>query len=245
MIYSIFSKRKLNPLLGYRGIGLPRISTKHVFTIFACLLPLHQTSAASILILNHSFEEAALAAPNTFENLATSWVRDSASGFGRFEGGGDFGQNASPTHGNQIAFLNSDIGDAHQTLSENFAASTNYVFTIDMSARDIYGTNHAIEFSLYADGILSNVVGLQTYDGTQVANDIFNTYTFTITAAQVATANAIDKSIGIRFRGIGTSDGDFDLDNVRLESNLIPEPSTSIICSLALIGVIMRRQRYR
>jgi hypothetical protein len=201
------------------------------------------TNAATISIPNHSFELAAIA-DNTAAQGAANWTNAGvADGFGRFWGGGDFGQAALPTDGNQIAFFGLAKADVRQTLVATYASLTDYEFKIDISGRESYPATAQMTIYLYADGNPANVVKSLTLDGSTVGNDVFHTYTFTATAADVLAASAVGETIGIRIDGTGTTAGDFDLDNVRLEAIAVPEPGSLALLGLAglLIGALRRR----
>jgi hypothetical protein len=186
-------------------------------------------NAGPISIPNHSFELAAIP-DNTAAQGAANWTNVGvADGFGRFWGGGDFGQAAQPTDGNQIAFFNVGKADVRQALVATYASLTDYEFKIDISGRESYPATAQITLYLYADGNPANVVKSLTLDGPTVGNDVFNTYTFTATAADVLAMSAVGETIGIRIDGTGTTAGDFDLDNVRLEAIAVPGPGSLAI----------------
>jgi hypothetical protein len=174
-----------------------------------------------------------------------------------FRGGGEFGQGGAPTDGNQIAFLNVDVGQIFQTLTTTFDTSNEYTLSVDVSARggpaatDILVAIYRGTINNVGDLNASNTVASMVLDGTDgVVADQFNTFTLTATLDGINAAGADGQPIGIGFFGNGgggAGNSDFDLDNVRLESTVvIPEPSTLALATLgllALLGFTRRRRR--
>ncbi len=136
-----------------------------------------------------------------------------------------FGQGASPTDGNQIAFLNADFGRIFRTLTDTFQAGNDYMLSVDVSARSGPGTD-SMRMVLYQGTIsgpgdlnASNIIADATLSGASgVVADQFNTFSVTATPADISAAGAIGQPIGIGFFGLNSGSGtsDFDLDNVRL-----------------------------
>ncbi len=200
----------------------------------------------AVPIVNGSFEDAVVA-PGTAANGATGWTSSgTASGFGRFRGAGNFGQLAAPTDGDQIAFFNVGNADVSQVLAATYAAGSDYLLLLDISARDQLSATQDMDIILFANGDPNNIVALLTLTGPEVPNDVFLPYSLTATAADILAAGALGQSIGIRFSSQNDGGGgDFDLDNVRLfqVTAAVPEPATASLALLALASMATRRRR--
>ena len=180
--------------------------------------------AAAIPINNYSFESPVVN-PNQWLQPPTGWTLV-GNYFGAFRGNGEFGQNAAPTDGNQIAFFNVSSADGRQNLTSSYQGGMDYEMSIDIAARSPYGAAQDMDLILYANNDPNNIVKSRTLTGLDVTADVFNTYTMTATAADVAAASAVGQMIGIRFAGNGGSAGDFDMDNVRLDETTAVPPQT-------------------
>lgn len=210
--------------------------------------------AALISLNNPSFESPDLA-PGNFTFTAQGWSQ--GLNFGTFNAG-DFGQTGTAPHGGQVAFVNVQNGEGWQTTGTSFQSATSYLLNFFISARQGPGTSDmtVVVFkgsivSGLVDLNASNVVTLDVFDAADgVVADTFLPFSLTVTPAQVAAANAAGQPISIGFfggsvLGFGNTNntaGDFDIDNVSLQSTAVPEPSASLL-AIAAMFTAMRRRR--
>lgn len=223
---SIKLKLSILAVIGFTGLGT--VSNIHA-------------SIISVPVSNPSFENPVVV-PDTFVIGITNWM---TFGAGVFEGGGDFGQDASPTDGNQIAFLNAGAGDMSQTLVTTYASNINkYVLSFDVSSRSAPSAGDSMTVELYHTDP-TNVVKQFVLDaGSGLVADVFKTFTFDVFAGDVLSAGGVGNAIGIHLYGSSSGaccNSDFDLDNLRLSA--VPEPSTVLLMGIGLAGLGFARRR--
>jgi autotransporter-associated beta strand protein len=181
---------------------------------------------------------AAISVPNfSFQNPVTASVAGSIDNWSRAGAVGvfvppSFGQDAGPTEGSQVAYMNADNGVIFQSLGTSWDATTNYQLRVDMSARSGPGTD-TMRIVLYK-GTITGVGDLNAGNtvksitlGPTVTADQFKTYSLTALASDVSAVSAGGQAIGIAFYGLNSGSGttDFDLDNVRLYTSAPPGPT--------------------
>jgi len=224
-----------------------------VASLAALTILANNASAISISIPNFSFENPDLGASGAVATI-DDWTDPSGCCDGVFVSPG-YGQDAAPTDGDQIAFLNVDVGQIFQTLSTDYQANTDYTIQLDISARtgpaatDILVALYHGTISGVGDLNASNTVASTVLDGTDgVVADTFNTFSLSATAAEVSAVSGVGQPIGLGFFGNGggtSGNSDFDLDNIRLDGTLIPEPSTFALAGLGLLGLLGFTRRGR
>jgi hapalindole biogenesis HpiC1 cyclase-like protein len=210
-----------------------------VGTVLAVIATANVALAVDINIPNFSFEADQVPAGGSALGNA-NWT--STGDFGRFHAGGDLGQTGSPPNGTQVAFLNSNGADAYQTLTDVFVGGGMYYFlNIDMAKRDNFDNSRSMVFSLYANGDPNNTVAAFPRNGNSLLlSDQFLRFGLVATPGDIIAAGALNQTIGIRFRGTGV-DGYFDIDNVHLVADVIPEPSA--LALFAMCALVACRQR--
>ena len=192
--------------------------------------------AASITIPNFSFESPVVG-PGAWAPGADDWGLW-AGAFGRFHGNGDFGQDAAPTDGNQMAFFGltpSTQADVRQELSDTYAPGQFYSLSVDIAMRGPYvGDDYSMDMILFADGDPNDILASRRVTPADLVADVFKTVTLVATPGEVS--GALGQTIGVRFVSLTSSPGDFDLDNVGLEA-YVPEPSSLMLAALGLLSV--------
>jgi hypothetical protein len=201
-----------------------------------------QADAAWIAVTNPSFESPD-ASGGPVSGIPPGWEGSGAVGVFRSPG---FGQGASPSDGLQIAWFNVGNAILRQTLTDTYAANTDYALTVDVSPRVPASLGYTLDLVLYAGNDQSNEVKRQEFSYT--VTDLFQPTTMTATAADVTAASAVGQSIRIAFENnVGSEVGntDFDIDNVSLQA--IPEPSTLALSAVGLLslGLVGWRRRRR
>ena len=102
--------------------------------------------AESITILNPSFEDPVVN-PGQWLQPPTDWTLV-GNYFGVFRAAGEFGQDAAPTDGNQVAFFNVEQADGRQDLTDAYQPGLDYVLAVDISARAPYGADQDMDLIL-------------------------------------------------------------------------------------------------
>jgi hypothetical protein len=158
--------------------------------------------------------------------------------------------------GSQAAFLFSNVGNSiSQALTDpgngnqptNFAANKAYTLTISVAdAQSLPPPTDRLQFELYyTDGTGSHVVGQSTLSkltsSPSISQQRFNDYSFT-TPILAAGDPAVGKQINIIIDPLDNGGGQFDIDNVRLTSD-VPEPAMLGLIGLGAVALGSRRRQ--
>jgi hypothetical protein len=211
----------------------------------ASILTTGPAFAASIAIVNHSFEAAGLADNDATLDTPFGWSKTGVSGI--FDPGASFFLSTSALNSNPITAGN--LGDMHgtdavfsngaaefqQTLGTTMVLGWEYTLTVAVGYRDV----GAFDFGGYRLELLAggNVVATTG----NVATTPLGTFT---DASLIYTAQAGDSgALGIRLINLGNgANGQItDFDNVRLDA--VPEPSSAILAGLAALPLVLRRRK--
>ena len=200
------------------------------------------TQADPITVLNHSFEVDNVANDSASQDN-NSWIETSGSSFGTLDRNGpSYGAVIAPTpdaDGEQLLWSN--IGTLYQTLSDGLAANTTYDVYVDVGHRQFFDFDGA-EIRLG----YGSTAGANLLTPTSVVNPTPNLgwetwqYTFTTGASPAGEGQAL------RVELYNPNVGEQTLfDNVRINANVVPEPTTFSLFALVIAGVASRRFRKR
>jgi uncharacterized protein (TIGR03382 family) len=220
-------------------------------------------NAASITILNPSFETPDLVTDTSSAVSGTSWRRVGdgsnplgidAAGLAKRVGAGTFGTILDPTpdplDGEQALYLNGSQESVFQVLTATLQANTTYTLTVD--AGDRLGLDFQaceIRLGTVTVPLVSADFGLNLLAGTVVsnttpfndagANDGWETWVTTFTTG----ASPVGLGDQLRVEIVTTGGIQSYFDNVRLDAVTIPEPSAFALVSLCGLGLLRRRRR--
>ncbi|MEO7099299.1 MAG: PEP-CTERM sorting domain-containing protein [Luteolibacter sp.] len=216
--------------------------------------------AASVLIINHSFESPTLAdVANTNSGAGTgvfngwNYVTQNGASFEDFgienPGGGAYTGAAgngtlSGANGINVAYLNQDNSGLFTGIFQNVGslqANTQYTMTIAVGQR-LDRVNGSVEFGLYgattgATNIWSTGTVLSTATNVSTTNGTFQDFSVTFTTGAVVSN---DLYVAARFTETGANLIQASLDNVRLDA--VPEPSVALLGGLGMVGLLRRRR---
>lgn len=198
------------------------------------------THADPITVLNHSFEQDIVADGGVNSDGAANWQNQ---GGGIIDGNGSsgFGPLTPVTpdaDGEQMYWSN--IGVVYQVLSATLAANTRYSVIVDVGDRSdaAFGGSPQIRLgsgaTLGTNLLTPNIVANETPDFS------FETweYTFTTAAAPAGEGDALRVEL--------VSNGAQTLfDNVRIDANVVPEPSVIAMMALGFVSLVKARRRRR
>jgi len=222
---------------------------KHLVSIpAAALLAASIAGAASIPVLNFSFETPAQVDGGFTSGSIPNWTGASS--------GGVFNptttQLSPPTDGVQVGYINANFGTPltiSQLLSAILTVDTTYTLQVDFLARkDCCLPWGGSEIDLVAG---STVLASSTTASGALAAGAIQTSTVTFTA--LSGDPHLGQTLEIRIIDLGqvsTGQGQIDFDNVRLDASgavsTAPEPgSLALTVSVAALGVLFRRRAFR
>lgn len=212
--------------------------------------------AASINVMNHSFEEPDASGPGFVVGVPTGWTSSSGGTSGEFVelissvgfSGGDAAQYAgADSAGND---------DLYQDLGVSFQPNTTY--TVDVATAHRSGFNHdRLEWGLYSSAAIgtalgtpgfADIQGVWTGSGNPDADDNFDALRDGATLAAIGTGAlgaaysfttgsvAPAGNVVVYVRQIGTG-ARVNYDDVRVDATPIPEPSTiALVLSIGLFS---------
>lgn len=218
-------------------------------------------NAASVLIVNHSFESPTVAdgssslAPKpsgTFNGWGYTMTVGSSfqdfgienPGGGQYTGAGGVGT-ASGADGTNTVFLNQGINGGVINIFQNLGAlqpDTTYTLTVAIGQRlDRVNGNVLLgllnagagETNPWANGTLLN-----STSGVSSVSGFFQDFTVSFTTGSTVSN---DLYIGAQYTGNGTIQA--SLDNFRLDATTIPEPGGACLAVLGVAGILGRRRR--
>lgn len=213
-------------------------------------------TAAPIAIVNHDFEDDAVADGTLDISTPSGWTSNDATDLSfnpngttqlhygaDLVGAGTDGTMDGPTFGN---FFSSAASQYSQVLGDTLAANTSYTLTVAFGNRDDgnFSTQNAIDVTIE---LLAGATVIATNTGDP---DVFaGDSTFADLSANVVIGAAhaqLGQVLTIQISKAGGTNGYMDLDNVRLDATLvaptIPAPA-ALPFGLALLGLIATRRR--
>lgn len=230
------------------------------FSVVAALIFVLETApAATVLVLNHSFETPVTAAATftggsasapsgwtVYNSGATNSLRQfgvwNPSTTNSFVGGAPDGANVG------VVFLENTTGLAEaglqQVLTATLQVLTQYTLTIEVgnfSDADPGPFNftgfpgYRVDFFAGSTLIASDNNTLSPGEG------IFMTSVVTFTTSS-SHANA-GEQLGIRLVNLNGAGTEVNFDNVRLDALAVPEPSTALLVSIGVFCAVFRRYR--
>lgn len=215
-------------------------TTKTLAALSAFTLMAGSVGAATITILNHSFESQVT---TNFGGLIDDWsVGDDGNGGGSqvatfLQSGATFSSRIAPLPDGSNQGIFSRGGDPYQVLSTNVAANTTYTLTVDLGDRTDLG---------FAGGELrlgiGNTFGTNLLTATVVSNDTpangqWSTWVSTFTTGASPSAGAL------RVELLNTGADQTLFDNVRLDAAPVPEPGSLALLGLGGLQIGARRRR--
>ena len=134
----------------------------------------------------------------------------------------------------QVGTINADNGnltdDDYGILFRQNGGTERFDNTVNLGAGGAFSATAgprrveiSYAFSSFADG--ASVTATSKVDGTQVASDTFTW----------------DSNVGAMYMELGHNDPNLLVDNLTV--SVIPEPSSALLSSLAILGLIARRRR--
>ena len=201
-------------------------------------------AATTITVLNASFEDTDVA-DGTAGATPASWTGTGAVGTQDFNTSGATGHLPVATDGEQHAYTNgtnNGLGTLSQVTGHTIVAGETYTLTVDVGQVHAFsGSEARIWFfgdtggvgTNFAEnaGIVANNQGLYLVD---------QTVTFTAGAGEAG------QSLGVAISGgTNTDPGTRQVlfDNVRLEFDVVPEPSSAALLGLGGLALIFRRRK--
>ncbi|MBC8126527.1 MAG: PEP-CTERM sorting domain-containing protein, partial [Gloeobacteraceae cyanobacterium ES-bin-144] len=132
----------------------------------------------------------------------------------------------------------------YQDLGVAFAANSTYTVTLAVGNRDITGNSNdgITQFGLFSGLAIGTDLGTATsVDGdTEVTLNEFAEFSYSFTTGAIAPTGNV---VGF-FRAIADADGiRASVDNFRVEVEPVPEPSTSLLGALGILGLLGVRRR--
>ena len=209
-------------------------SLKRFLVVVAVAMSIASACADSIPVANHSFEIPAI---DPIENpfmaipVAPFWIEldldtDYSANTGIFRNtppDSPYGDHIVNAHGNQLAFLSSQSGNAFlQDLPATYQAGKRYRLDVDVCPSMRYppaavDPNNALILEFYTYNNEPNLVSLRTAPvlATELTVNFLKTFSVSLPTVQANDPWA-GKSIGIALRANGLPGGYWDMDNVRV-----------------------------
>ena len=214
--------------------------------LFASLwvLGVGHVQAATVFIINHSFEDDDIA-DNTNSNSAPSGWSVTGAGASYLDRNGTGGFNdlidptPDPDDSEQMAWSNGN--DFYQLTGTAIAANTTYTLTVDVGDRtdttfQVSELRLGVGASFGSNLLTPTVISNTTPVNDTGSSDGWQTWTTTFTTGASPTAGNL--RIEILNSGVQSL-----YDNVRLESSPIPEPSTALLGALGSLILLCRRRK--
>jgi hypothetical protein len=188
--------------------------------------------AASIAVLNPSFELPALPAPPPASNgVPQNWAVGGAAG-DHYVGAGEFNP-GFPTDGVQVGWANLG-GSLSQVLATNLTAGTPYLLRVDIGRRMDFNADASGGYIQLIAGATN--LGLLLLDGAQPAPGNWAQYDLYYTSPYGDPLAGQPLQIVL---GSNTTQTGFD--NVRLD--IVPEPAAVTLGVIGFMGLIAWRRR--
>jgi hypothetical protein len=210
----------------------------------------------SIAVPNHSFESPTLdPGAYTFftqgsgENTTGDWVQSHTAAAGTVnDTNGAFGAQPSGVDGTNVGWLVNQQA-IWQDLADTFQVGQSYSLTVSVAARAdmAVAPTDTLALILFGgrDGLNPNVAGYVDVLGENLSTTAMNDYTIEIPAVQSTDAWANQK-IGIWINNtVGSPSTGYWLDNVRVTTTVVPEPTSVALFASALIGLLAYARRKR
>jgi hypothetical protein len=203
----------------------------------------------SIPVPNSSFETPSLA-PGAYtffpqgsgENSSGDWVQSHTAAAGAVNNtNGAFGAQPSGVDGTNVGWL-VNRQSIWQDLTDIFQVGQSYTLTVDVALRaDMAGSpNDTLRLILFGgrNGLSPYVAGYVDFLSQDLSTTAMTDCTVTIPAVQSTDAWANQK-VGIWiYNTVGSGGTGYWLDNVRLTTTTVPEPSSIALVVSALIGLL-------
>lgn len=202
-------------------------------------------AATMITVLNASFEDTAANDGSAVSDTVVSWTGTGSFGTQDFNTSVNTSNLPVATDGEQHAYTNgtnNGLGTLSQVTGHTIVAGETYTLTVDV------GQVHAFSGSEARIWLFGNTGGVGTNFAENagiVANNqggylVNQTVTFTAGAGEAG------QSLGIAISGgTNTTQGVRQVlfDNVRLEFDVVPEPSSAALLGLGGLALIFRRRK--
>jgi len=218
-------------------------------TAIAVLLLAGSAAAETIAITNFSFQTPDVGGGWTNEPDMPEWNTDAiginyflentSSAFGGLNGTGYDGSQHLGIGGADTA---SDVAFVAQDTGTAWAANTVYSLTVGLGNRGGNWTEGPTFLGLSTDLTRENILGIERLvDPSELAGDgEWAEFTYTFTTDSTPPTGNINVLIGLAATATGQR---AHIDNVRLETAPVPEPSTLLLFGLSLLGLAFYRRR--
>ncbi len=177
-------------------------------------------AASSVTVQNFSFENDILA-DDAFNFDGAGWIESGGNAAGAWNPTSQI----TPTHGNNVGFINQ--GDLSQEVG-TIEANTMYTLSVDVGCRsDMALQNYEVQ-------LYSGITVLAFDDSTALTFGRWATSTIRFNSAHFQ--DLIGDPFGIRLIQKGTQSNTFD--NVLLDKTAVPIPPAILLLGSGLVGII-------
>ena len=201
-------------------------------------------AATMITVLNASFEDTDVA-DGTAGATPASWTGNGAQGTQDFNTSGNTSNLPLPTDGDQHAYTNgtnNGLGTLSQVTSHTIVAGETYTLTVDVGQVHAFSDGEARIWLFGSTG----GVGTNFAENAGIVANNQGLYLLDQTVSFTAGAGEAGQSLGIAISGgTNTDPGTRQVlfDNVRLEFDVVPEPSSAALLGLGGLALIFRRRK--
>ena len=232
----------------------------HLSALVTCAFlsaPIYGVNAASIVVPNFSFESLVYG-DGGYDFVVPSWIGTSSgsgSNYGiynplddDFAGSSGGGSVPSPAIGEQAAFMHLDpSGTVSLTTATAFTsilADTSYTLTVALGSRNLLpgSSTGMVTLSLLANGVLIPGASITiTPDSVTIPLGTFADFSTSFTTDSSTLLIGQDLTASVTYSA--TTVSQVLLDNVRVDAFTVPEPSTTLVGVISVLGLVVRRIR--